>query len=77
MLLSTLKYAKIRQNTPKYAYLDVLQKDEYVTPFLYVFVKNPKYVNVFVLTNTFKYAYVCWLRIYTEIRPYLICGIFK
>ena len=39
--------------------------------------KNPKYVNVFVLTNTFKYAFVCWLRIYTEIRPYLLRSVYS
>ena len=56
----------------KYAFLVVLQKDEYVISFLYLFVKTQKYVNVFVLTNTFKYAFVCRQRIYTEICLYLV-----
>ena len=43
-----------------------------VESFLYVLCKNMKYANVFVFTKTPKYAYVCWLRIYAEIRPYLL-----
>ena len=31
-----------------------------------------KYTIVFVLTNTSKYAYVCYHRIYVEIRSYLL-----
>ena len=34
--------------------------------------KTIKYVHVFVLTNTSKYAYGCRQRINTRIRPYLI-----
>ena len=47
-------------------------KYEYGPPFLNVFVKNPKYVNVYVLRNTFKYAFVYRQRVYTEIRSYLV-----
>ena len=32
--------------------------------FLYIFKKNPKYANIFIITNTFKYAFVCCQRIY-------------
>ena len=59
-------------STFKYAYLDILQKDEYSPPFLYVFVKKTKFVNEYVLMNTFKYTFVCRQRIYTEIRSYLV-----
>ena len=33
-----------------------------------------KYAIVFVLTSMSKYAYVCWLRIFAEIRSYLVVG---
>ena len=33
-----------------------------------------KYAIVFVLTNTSKYAYVCYHRIHAELRSYLLSG---
>ena len=46
-------------------------KQEYVAS-SYTYLKNPKYANVFVLTNTFKYAFVCCQRIYEKICSYLV-----
>ena len=34
-----------------------------------------KYTVVFVFQNTSKYAYVCYYRIYEEIRSYLVSGL--
>ena len=33
--------------------------------------KNIKYAYIFVFTNTYKYAHLCWQRIYAKIHSYL------
>ena len=64
-----------------YKYVFVLMEWAYfiinVFSVFYENVSMYKYVNVFVLTNTFKYSYVCRLCIYTEIRSYLSVTIRK
>ena len=32
--------------------------------------KNPKYANIFIITNKFKHAFICCQRIYVKIRSY-------
>ena len=41
---------------PNYLYS---KKVKYIRSFLYVLSKNVKHANVFIFTNTLKYAYVC------------------
>ena len=57
----------VHWNMPTYSSFKIFKYDGTSLNILW---KNMKYANVFVLTNTSKYGYLCWQRIYAEIRSY-------